>query len=143
MEALEKLLSDENLPWTSWGIPPDMRVVIIGHSNGGQGTWHIAERFPDRVVAGKRSRCLVFYELTLSPSCPRRSIHQASGLRTSDAVAVRLPHSARPFVLTRRQSAGHFIDPALNSILETSLTPDDNDIFLSNVAGVPILAVHG
>lgn len=54
-DALEKLLQDEDLPWTSWSIPSNTQVVLIGHSNGGQGTWHIAERFPDRVAAGKLS----------------------------------------------------------------------------------------
>jgi hypothetical protein len=39
--------------------------------------------------------------------------------------------------------AAHFIDPALNAILESSLTPDDNDLFLSNLAHIPILAIHG
>lgn len=49
----------------------------------------------------------------------------------------------RPIHPHTTTSAGHFIDPALNSILESTLTPDDNDLFLSNVAGLPILAVHG
>lgn len=30
----------------------NLRVLILGHSNGGQGTWYMASRFPDRVVAG-------------------------------------------------------------------------------------------
>jgi len=56
---------------------------------------------------------------------------------------VRLLRGVGPPILIRLYSARHFVDPALNSILESSLTPDDNDLFLSNVAGVPILAVHG
>jgi pimeloyl-ACP methyl ester carboxylesterase len=36
--------------WKAWAIAPE-KVVIIGHSNGGQGTWHNAARHPDRVVA--------------------------------------------------------------------------------------------
>ena len=64
VEALEKLLSDEGLPWTLWSIPSNTRVVIIGHSNGGQGAWHITERFPDRVLAGKPSSCYMLYRLT-------------------------------------------------------------------------------
>lgn len=55
VDALEKLLKHEGLPWTSWSTPSNTQVVLIGHSNGGQGTWHIAERFPDRVIAGKLS----------------------------------------------------------------------------------------
>ncbi len=37
----------------AWAIAPE-KVVIIGHSNGGQGTWHNAARHPDRVVASKK-----------------------------------------------------------------------------------------
>lgn len=39
----------------------------------------------------------------------------------------------------------HFADPALRAVLESSLTPDDNDLFMSNVAGsgMPVLAIHG
>jgi triacylglycerol esterase/lipase EstA (alpha/beta hydrolase family) len=36
-----------------WAIAPE-KVVIIGHSNGGQGTWYNAARHPDRVVASKK-----------------------------------------------------------------------------------------
>ena len=141
--ALEKLLNHEYLPWTSWSIPSNTRVVLIGHSNGGQGAWHIAERFPDRVVAGKLLSRPLFKGLTHAFSYPRRCIHQVSGLCTVDAIAVCLLHGPRISILTRWQSARHFVDPALNSILESSLTPDDNDLFLSNIAGVSVLAVHG
>ena len=48
-----------------------------------------------------------------------------------------------PSTFTRHKSARHSIDPALNSILESTLTPDDNDLFLSNLVGVSILVVHG
>jgi hypothetical protein len=37
----------------------------------------------------------------------------------------------------------HFIDPDLWAILESALTPDDNDLFLSNLVDTPVLAVHG
>ena len=37
----------------------------------------------------------------------------------------------------------HFMDPSHHMILDASLTPDDNDLFLSNVADTKILAVHG
>jgi len=33
-------------------IHPDAEVIIIGHSNGGQGTWYMASRYPDKVLAG-------------------------------------------------------------------------------------------
>ncbi|KAJ3508201.1 hypothetical protein NLJ89_g5882 [Agrocybe chaxingu] len=61
-----------------WVIPPDTKVIVIGHSNGGQGTW-----------------------------------------------------------------SGHFIDPSLRAILESSLTPDDNDLHMSNLVDTRVLAIHG
>ena len=34
-------------------IAPDLdRLVITGHSNGGQGAWWMMSHFPDRVIAG-------------------------------------------------------------------------------------------
>ncbi|KAM0747755.1 alpha/beta-hydrolase [Meredithblackwellia eburnea MCA 4105] len=39
---------------TGISVPPSdahRRIVIMGHSNGGQGTWYHASRFPDEVVA--------------------------------------------------------------------------------------------
>ena len=26
------------------------KALLVGHSNGGQGAWYLASRFPDRVV---------------------------------------------------------------------------------------------
>lgn len=37
----------------------------------------------------------------------------------------------------------HFVDPALGAVLDSSLTPDDNDLFLGNLVGKPVLALHG
>ena len=39
--------------------------------------------------------------------------------------------------------SAHYVDPGLRAILDSSLTPDDNDLFLSNLADTPILAIHG
>jgi hypothetical protein len=39
--------------------------------------------------------------------------------------------------------SAHFIDPFLRAILECSFTPDDNDLFLSNLVDTPVLAIHG
>lgn len=43
----------------------------------------------------------------------------------------------------RPHRGGHFVDPSLRAILESSLTPDDNDLHVSNLFGTPVLAVHG
>lgn len=40
-------------------------------------------------------------------------------------------------------SSAHFIDPFLRALLESSSTPDDNDIFLSNLVDTPSLVLHG
>ena len=39
--------------------------------------------------------------------------------------------------------SGHFADPSLRAVLESSLTPDDNDLFLGNLEGKHVLALHG
>ncbi|KAF7983084.1 hypothetical protein HWV62_24005 [Athelia sp. TMB] len=39
--------------------------------------------------------------------------------------------------------SGRFVDPLLRAILDTALTPDDNDLFMSNLVDTPILAIHG
>ncbi|KAF9557681.1 hypothetical protein CPC08DRAFT_774315 [Agrocybe pediades] len=55
LAALIDISNEErrNFP-RSWQIKPNSKVVALGHSNGGQGTWYIASRYPDRVVAGGR-----------------------------------------------------------------------------------------
>ncbi|KAF8163069.1 Alpha/Beta hydrolase protein, partial [Crassisporium funariophilum] len=93
-----------------WGIPSNTKVILVGHSNGGQGTWYLASRYPDRVIA----------------AIP------AAGYIKSQAYI--------PLTLAR---SGHYIDPSLRAILESSLTPDDNDLHISNLVDIPILAVHG
>jgi len=42
--------------WRNWGFNPDTRVVLMGHSNGGQGVWYMAARWPDRVCGGAHAR---------------------------------------------------------------------------------------
>lgn len=109
VDALGAILKGHT-PWHLWRLPDDARVILVGHSNGGQGTWYMASRYPDRVIAAV----------------------PASGYIKSQSYVP----------LTQSRSA-HFIDPALRAILETSLTPDDNDLFLSNLVNTPVLAVHG
>uniref|UniRef100_A0A8H8CMV3 Peptidase S9 prolyl oligopeptidase catalytic domain-containing protein n=1 Tax=Psilocybe cubensis TaxID=181762 RepID=A0A8H8CMV3_PSICU len=111
LEALSKISREEirGLP-ESWIIPCNSRVIIVGHSNGGQGTWYVASRYPDRILAAA----------------------PASAYIKSQAYV--------PWTLARH---AHFIDPILRSILDSSLTPDDNDLHLSNLVDTPILAVHG
>ena len=47
------------------------------------------------------------------------------------------------YVALIQSHSAHYIDPALRAVLESAYTPDDNDLFLSNIAHLPILAVHG
>ncbi|KAH6918772.1 hypothetical protein BKA70DRAFT_28649 [Coprinopsis sp. MPI-PUGE-AT-0042] len=109
LAALSKILQT-NEAWKSQAFPADTRVLLLGHSNGGQGVWHVASRFPDRVIA-------------IIP-----------------AAAYSKSQSYIPLTQSR---SSHFIDPALRSILESSLTPDDNDLHVANLAHTPILAIHG
>ncbi|TFK42788.1 hypothetical protein BDQ12DRAFT_293178 [Crucibulum laeve] len=109
VDALETMLSTHNR-WNFPTLKSNTPVVVIGHSNGGQGAWYLASRFPDRVLG----------------------VVPAAGYIKSQSYV--------PLILSR---AAHFSDPALRSVLESSLTPDDNDVHLSNLADIPVLAVHG
>ena len=35
-----------------WGIERHTQVLMMGHSNGGQGTWYLSSRYPDRILGG-------------------------------------------------------------------------------------------
>lgn len=96
--------------FADWVYPRDTKIIVMGHSNGGQGAWYVASRWPDKVKA----------------------VVAAAGYIKSQAYV--------PWTMSR---FSHFIDPALRAVLETSLLPDDNDLFLSNLAHTPVLAIHG
>jgi pimeloyl-ACP methyl ester carboxylesterase len=42
--------------FVDWAYPRDTKLVIMGHSNGGQGAWYVASRWPDKVKAGMFDR---------------------------------------------------------------------------------------
>ncbi len=44
--------------------------------------------------------------------------------------------------MSHRRS-NHFVDPSLMGVLQSALTPYDNDMYASNLAFTPVLAVHG
>lgn len=50
VNALSSVLS-KRPDWSLNAPPVNMPVVAIGHSNGGQGVWYLASRYPDRVLA--------------------------------------------------------------------------------------------
>ncbi|KAI9509953.1 hypothetical protein F5148DRAFT_672519 [Russula earlei] len=95
--------------WKAWAFTSN-KVVIMGHSNGGQGTWYNASRHPDRVVA----------------------MIPAAGFIKAQA-----------YVPLTQSRSNHFVDPFLRAILESSFTPDDNDLFVSNLVDTPSLVIHG
>ena len=35
------------------GVSLSEETLLIGHSNGGQGAWHLAARYPERIVGGE------------------------------------------------------------------------------------------
>lgn len=91
-------------------IPRNKESVLLGHSNGGQGVWHVGQRNPDLV----------------------RGIVALSGYTTINNYV--------PFT---EQRSNHFADPALLGVLQSSLTPYNNEIYVSNLASVPMVVVHG
>ncbi|KAF8078159.1 hypothetical protein FPV67DRAFT_1603782 [Lyophyllum atratum] len=107
--ALSSVLQS-NRDWKGWKISSNPQVVLVGHSNGGQGAWYLASRYPDRVLG----------------------VVPAAGYIKS--------HAYVPLTMSR---SSHYIDPALRALLESSLTPDDNDLHLSNLVDTPVLAIHG
>ncbi|KAI0670663.1 hypothetical protein C8Q78DRAFT_1070204 [Trametes maxima] len=109
VDALYRIL-DVREEWKQWRTAPETKVLLMGHSNGGQGAWYLAARYPDRVVA----------------------VVPAAGYIKSQS-----------YVSWVQSRSAHYVDPALRAILDSSLTPDDNDLFLSNLADTPVLAIHG
>ena len=51
VDALGDILASRE-EWNQWGLAPQTKVVLMGHSNGGQGAWYVAGRYPDRVLGG-------------------------------------------------------------------------------------------
>jgi pimeloyl-ACP methyl ester carboxylesterase len=52
--SLDGLISilEQGAIWEAWRLKKDTRVIVLGHSNGGQGAYYLASRFPDRVLGG-------------------------------------------------------------------------------------------
>ncbi|THV08034.1 hypothetical protein K435DRAFT_815267 [Dendrothele bispora CBS 962.96] len=109
LDALVSIIND-NPTWSKWSLSTNSPAIIMGHSNGGQGAWYLASRYPDRTLA---------------------VVPAAAYIKSQSYVPLTLSRSAR------------YIDPALNAILESSLTPDNNDLFMSNLVNMPVLAIHG
>ncbi|KAK0197474.1 hypothetical protein F5146DRAFT_48465 [Armillaria mellea] len=109
LDALVTILAT-NAVWLPWKLDLNTPAIILGHSNGGQGAWYIASRYPDRVLG---------------------VIPAAAYIKSQSYVPLTFSRSA------------HFMDPILLSVLETSLTPDNNDLFLMNLVDTPVLAIHG
>ncbi|KAJ2916870.1 hypothetical protein MD484_g3582, partial [Candolleomyces efflorescens] len=109
VSALSEILQ-ANDAWKDQAFPNDSKVVLIGHSNGGQGVWHMATHFPDRVAAAVPAAAYI---------------------------------KSQAYIPLTQARYAHYMDPMLRAILESSLTPDDNDLHLSNIAHSPVLAVHG
>lgn len=47
------------------------------------------------------------------------------------------------YVSTSFSHGAHFTDATLRDLLEASMQPDDNDLYLSNLVSIPILSIHG
>lgn len=86
------------------------KVMITGHSNGGQGAYHFASHRPDDVLG---------------------------------VVAGAGYISLANYVSMNWQLGRHFNDAALSGVLRSSLNAFDNDLFASNMAGLPMLLKYG
>jgi len=51
LDALVATL-ERNQLWHSWRLAKGTAAIVMGHSNGGQGSWYLGSRYPDRVIAG-------------------------------------------------------------------------------------------
>lgn len=49
--ALSEILTGRT-SWKPYQLHDNGRVIVMGHSNGGQGAWYMASRYPDKVLAG-------------------------------------------------------------------------------------------
>jgi len=107
LAALTQLLSS-NAQWAAWTIPEDARAVVIGHSNGGQGTWYLSARYPDRILAGTFlvvRACMSVFSIPSRASC---RIHQITTVYPFIHVQERpfhgsfMPYDIRRFAYSRR-----------------------------------------
>lgn len=109
-----------------------------------RGIWHHDIRIELLEVSGYIS-FRHYSSSTINPySCSCCWIYQDASLCAAYTIKVRVYQSLilRDCLTAMRRSA-HFIDPSLRAILDSSSTPDDNDIFLSNLVDIPVLGVHG
>ena len=86
------------------------KIMVTGHSNGGQGVYHYASHWPDKVIG---------------------AVVGAGYMSLADYVSLTW------------QLGRHFVDAALGGILRSSLNAFDNDLFASNLAGLPLLIKYG
>ncbi|KAI8071088.1 hypothetical protein BC940DRAFT_295251 [Gongronella butleri] len=86
------------------------RLIYIGHSNGGQGAWHLATHFPDRAIA----------------------VVAAAGYT-----------KIQDYVSYANWVSKSYVDPFLYGVLESSIAEFNNDLHLSNMVGLPVLARYG
>ncbi|KAG0057040.1 hypothetical protein BGZ83_002278 [Gryganskiella cystojenkinii] len=93
------------------GMQPDAdRILMAGHSNGGQGAWYWATHFPDLAIA-------------VTPAAGYVNIKQ--------------------YVSYSGWLSNSHTDSHLRGLLESSITEYDNDVHISNVVGIPIMARTG
>ena len=148
MDALYDILNGRE-QWREWGLAPESKVLLVGHSNGGQGAWYNAARNPDRLVGGlslSDKRCLRPCSHHALQSCPR--LHTSSRRHMSHGhYRGKLQEQFIACVVASERHvcprSAHYIDPTVRAILDSSLTPDDNDLFLSNLVDTPVLGIHG
>lgn len=61
LDALTTLLEKRVYEFPGfWKIARHTQVLMLGHSNGGQGTWYLSSRYPDRILGGRECGVICF-----------------------------------------------------------------------------------
>ncbi|KAI1288890.1 hypothetical protein EDD11_009566, partial [Mortierella claussenii] len=117
------------------GITPDPeRLLMAGHSNGGQGAWYFMTHFPDKAIAATPAAGYVNIKQYVSFLGWLSSSHTDAHLRGVGAKNTRrgiCPHAAK---LGRAN---------VQNLLESAIAEFDNDVHMPNTVGIPTLARTG
>ncbi|KAF7725436.1 hypothetical protein EC973_009610 [Apophysomyces ossiformis] len=93
-----------------WVIGDPDRLIYIGHSNGGQGTWYLGTHFPDKAIA---------------------AVPAAGYIKIQD------------YVSYANWIGQSHTDPLLRGVLECAIAEYNNDLHISNMAGIPVFPRMG
>ncbi|KAJ4501748.1 hypothetical protein C8R41DRAFT_862291 [Lentinula lateritia] len=128
----------------SWVVIPSGRTSwgLDWHGPSAQDAWGVLDAVTD-ILQCSESTAWGKNKWGIPSAIPNRK-PQAILMGHSNGV---IPASAyiksQAYVPWTMSRSAHFADPFLEAILQTSLTPDDNDLFVGNLRGKDVLAIHG